>query len=417
MRRNCAAGGGLFVEGRRPVYCFGSSADSRKACSTCGLPSDAGKEQRKLSCGQYNRVVKVTVVGGGIIGCAVAHALASRGASVRIVDMRGAGQGATQASAGILAPYIEGHIDALLRLGVNSLSLYDDFVARVCADAHQPIEYERSGSLHVAKNDAAAMELAIAARRFAHAGVAHELMPAHEALRVEAALSPRIISALLLLDHGYVRASELTSALVAAAIHCGAQMIVASVEEVCITSGICVVQSSAGRFESDAVVVAAGSWSGRLRPLAPPIRPVRGQLLHLHFQQRPLSRVVWGTDCYLVPWRDGSLLVGATVEEAGFDETATAAGVTRLLESSAELLTTVPEARFEAVRVGLRPGTPDELPLIGPSSTMPGVYYATGHYRNGVLLSPLTAKLMADLVLDGRRDPDLELVRPDRFGM
>jgi glycine/D-amino acid oxidase-like deaminating enzyme len=130
-----------------------------------------------------------------------------------------------------------------------------------------------------------------------------------------------------------------------------------------------------------------------------------------------LSRVVWGTDCYLVPWRDGSLLVGATVEEAGFDETATAAGVTRLLESSAELLTTMPEARFDTVRIGLRPGTPDELPLIGPSSTMPGVYYATGHYRNGVLLSPLTAKLVAALVLDGRRDPDLELVRPDRFGL
>jgi glycine/D-amino acid oxidase-like deaminating enzyme len=147
------------------------------------------------------------------------------------------------------------------------------------------------------------------------------------------------------------------------------------------------------------------------------VRPVRGQLLHLHFNSRPLSRVVWGTDCYLVPWRNGALLVGATVEEAGFDETATAAGVTRLLEASADLLTAVPQARFEAVRVGLRPGTPDELPLIGPSSTMPGVYYATGHFRNGVLLSPLTAKLVADLVVDGRRDPDLELVRPDRFNL
>jgi len=373
--------------------------------------------QRKLSSGQYNRGVKVTVVGGGIIGCAVAHALTSRGAAVRIVDMRGAGRGATQASAGILAPHIEGHIDALLRLGVNSLALYDDFVARVSADAEQPIEYERSGSLHVARNDAAAMELAIAARRFAHAGVAHELMPAHEALRLETALSPRLVSALLLPDHGYVRAAELTSALLAAAIRRGAEMIVASVEEVCGGSGTCVVQSSAGRLESDAVVIAAGSWSGRVSPLTPPVRPVRGQLLHLHFEKRPLSRVVWGTDCYLVPWRDGSLLVGATVEEVGFDETATAAGVTRLLESSAELLTTMPEARFDAVRIGLRPGTPDELPLIGPSSTMPGVYYATGHYRNGVLLSPLTAKLVADLVLDGRRDPDLELVRPDRFGL
>ena len=169
-------------------------------------------------------------MGGGIIGCAVAHALASRGAAVRIVDMRGAGRGATQASAGILAPYIEGHIDALLRLGVNSLALYDDFVARVSADAEESIEYERSGSLHVAKNEAAAMELAIAARRFAHAGVPHELMPAQEAQRLETALSPRMISALLLPEHGYVRASELTSALVAAAIRRGAEMLVASVE-------------------------------------------------------------------------------------------------------------------------------------------------------------------------------------------
>jgi glycine/D-amino acid oxidase-like deaminating enzyme len=222
---------------------------------------------------------------------------------------------------------------------------------------------------------------------------------------------------LLLPDHGYVRAAELTSALLAAAIRLGAEMMVGSVEEVRADAGTCVVQSSAGRIESDAVVVAAGSWSGRLPPLTPPVRPVRGQLLQLHFDTRPLSRVVWGTDCHLVPWHDGSLLVGATVEEAGFDETATAAGVTRLLASSTELVTAVPEARFDAVRVGLRPGTPDELPLIGPSSTMPGVYYATGHYRNGVLLSPLTAKLVADLVLNGRRDPDLELVRPDRFGL
>ncbi|HEU5256743.1 MAG TPA: FAD-dependent oxidoreductase, partial [Vicinamibacterales bacterium] len=255
------------------------------------------------------------------------------------------------------------------------------------------------------------------ARRFAHAGVPHTLMPPHDALRLESALSPRIISALLLPDHGYVRAAELTSALLTAAIQQGAEMIVGSVEEICSASGSCIVRSSAGPLESDAVVVAAGSWSGRVPPLTPPVRPVRGQLLQLHFQKRPLSRVVWGTDCYLVPWRDGSLLVGATVEEVGFDETATAAGVTRLLESSAELLTTMPEARFDTVRIGLRPGTPDELPLIGPSSTMPGVYYATGHYRNGVLLSPLTAKLVADLVLDGRRDPDLELVRPDRFGL
>jgi glycine oxidase len=332
--------------------------------------------------------------------------------------MRGTGRGATQASAGILAPYIEGHIDALLRLGVNSLALYDGFIARVSADAQQAIEYDRSGSLHIASNDAAAMELAIAARKFAHAGVAHELMPGHDAMRLEPGLSPRFISALLLPMHGYVRVAELTSALAVAAVRGGAQMLTANVEEICERGrGVVAVRTASGLIESDAVILAAGCWSGRVAPMTPPVRPVRGQLLHLHFKQRPISRVVWGSECYLVPWRNGALLVGATIEEAGFDETATAAGVTRLLEASATLLADVPQARFEGVRVGLRPGTPDELPLIGPSSTMPGVYYATGHYRNGILLAPLTARLVANLVMDGKRDADADLVRPDRFGL
>ncbi|HYS25002.1 MAG TPA: glycine oxidase ThiO [Vicinamibacterales bacterium] len=361
--------------------------------------------------------MRVTIVGGGIIGCAVGHELASRGASVRIIDMRGTGRGATQASAGILAPHIEGHIDALLRLGVASLALYDGFIARASEDSRQAIEYERCGTLHVANTDAAAMELAMAARRLAHEGIAHELMPGHEARRLEAALSPRLISALLLPMHGYVRAAELTFALAAAAERRGAEFITANVDEICAAGNGVAVKTSAGRIEGDVLILAAGSWSGRVPPVKPPVRPVRGQLLHLHFNERPLSHVVWGTDCYLVPWRNGALLVGATVEEAGFDETATADGVARLLGASAELLTTVPQARFETVRVGLRPGTPDELPLIGPASTMPGVYYATGHYRNGVLLAPLTAKLVADLVTGGTPDPALDLVRPDRFGL
>ena len=379
--------------------------------------SDPASNRRKLSHGRYNRVVRITIVGGGIIGCAVGHELASRGAEVRIIERRGTGRGATQASAGILAPYIEGHIDALLHLGVNSLALYDAFIARVTEDSGQAIEYERGGSLHVAKNDAAAMELAIAARRFAHAGVAHELMPGHEARRLEAGLSPRIISALLLPMHGYVRAFELTTALAAAAVRRGAEMIADNVDEICTRGRGVAVRTSNGVIESDAVIIAAGSWSGRVPPMTPPVRPVRGQLLHLHFSTPPVSHVVWGTDCYLVPWKNGAVLVGATVEEVGFDETATADGVSRLLQAATDLLTETPQGRFDAVRVGLRPGTPDELPLIGPAATMPGVYFATGHYRNGVLLSPLTAKLVADLVIDGKRDPDLDVVRPGRFGL
>jgi glycine oxidase len=368
--------------------------------------------------------VRITVVGAGIIGCAVAHELASRGARVRVIDMRGAGRGATQASAGILAPYIEGHSDALLRLGVNSLALYEGFVTRASEDSQQAIEFERGGSLQVAVNDTEAMELAAAARRLAHADVEHELMPGHHARGLEPMLSPQVQSALLLPQHAYVRALELTSALAEAATRRGAEFTTSTVEDICPSTrlragstGAAAVRTANGLVESDAIVIAAGSWAGQLPPSRPPVRPVRGQLLHLHFAERPLSRVVWGTGCYLVPWRNGSLLVGATVEEAGFDETATAAGVTHLLGRCAELIAATPGARFDAVRVGLRPATPDELPLIGASSTMPGIYYATGHFRNGVLLAPLTARMVADLVIDGRRDPDLELVRPDRFGL
>jgi thiazole synthase len=127
--------------------------------------------------------------------------------------------------------------------------------------------------------------------------------------------------------------------------------------------------------------------------------------------------VIWGSRCYLVPWRDGSVLAGATVEDVGFDESSTDAGIQYLREASAELLPILRGAAVEEVRVGLRPMTGDELPAIGPSSTMRNVFYATGHYRNGVLLAALTASLVADLVLDGGRSPELALVRPDRLGL
>ena len=178
------------------------------------------------------------------------------------------------------------------------------------------------------------------------------------------------------------------------------------------------VETSGGELTADAVVLAAGSWSGGVAvageaPL--PVRPVRGQLLHLAWTGRPPARVVWCPGCYVVPWPDGSLLVGATVEEAGFDERATVAGVASLIEAVGGVMPQARTAGFEAVRVGLRPGTPDDLPVVGRSAAAPGLVYATGHYRNGVLLAPLTARLVADLVLDGREDPLLSSVSPVRF--
>ncbi|HUK33520.1 MAG TPA: FAD-dependent oxidoreductase, partial [Vicinamibacterales bacterium] len=127
-------------------------------------------------------------------------------------------------------------------------------------------------------------------------------------------------------------------------------------------------------------------------------------------------RVIWGDHCYLVPWENGTLLVGATMEEVGFDERTTAEAVRHLLTSACELVPAAATAAFLSARAGLRPGTPDALPVIGWSTAMPDLMYATGHFRNGVLLCPLTAQLVADAILDGKNDPLLAATSPRRFG-
>jgi glycine/D-amino acid oxidase-like deaminating enzyme len=147
-----------------------------------------------------------------------------------------------------------------------------------------------------------------------------------------------------------------------------------------------------------------------------PVRPVRGQLLYLAWSGAPLRRVTWSSGCYLVPWEDGTLLVGATVEEAGFDERTTVEGVRGLLDAVCAIVPHACTAAFTGARVGLRPATIDNLPVIGPSAVVPNLMYATGHYRNGVLLAPLTAQLVADAMLDNRLDPMLAPVSPARFG-
>jgi glycine oxidase len=390
--------------------------------------------------------VQIVVVGAGVVGCAVAHELASRGARVQVIDPRGIGLGATQASAGILAPHIEGHSAesgsdaasagdgaplALRDLGVKSLALYDGFIDRIRSESGRSVEYDRSGSLQIALNDEEARALQTFAAGLARDGVPHAPLCPRDARALEPGLSDQIASALLIPLHGYVAASALTSALGLAAQALGATFASARVESVASSAGAIRVVTDGGTIESQAVVVAAGSWSSLIgaapRQVAPPVKPVRGQLLHLRRRRRPASRVIWHEasergaasklgPSYAVPWADGSVLVGATVEDVGFDEHQTPDAVAQLRAESVALLPETADAVLHAVRVGLRPSTPDGLPLVGPSSTMPNLFYATGHYRSGVLLAPLTAALVADFILDGRRDPALEHTRPDRFG-
>ena len=364
----------------------------------------------------------IIVVGAGIVGCAVAHELASRGASVEIVDERPVGMGATQASAGVLAPYIEAREGSpLLDLTVRSLSLFDTFVERVSRESGIAVPYRRSGTIDIAVNGAELGALRETAAVLARRGVPALLLDAQTVLAEEPQLGGRAVGGLLIESHGFVGAADLTRALAAAARRRGAQLVEHSrVRRITRLHGDMVIETNRGSLTSNAVVLAAGSWSGEIViddvSTTVPVRPVRGQLLHLAWTGTPLRRVTWSGRCYLVPWQDGTLLVGATVEEAGFDERTTVAGVRELLDAVCGIVPRAHAAGFIGARVGLRPATIDELPVIGPSRVMPNLMYATGHYRNGVLLAPLTAQLVADAMLENRIDPLLDAVSPSRFG-
>ncbi len=367
----------------------------------------------------------VIIIGAGVIGCACAFELAATGSKVTVFDARHVGQGASQASAGVLAPYIEGHGDSPLRdLGQRSLDMYDAFVQRLTATTGRVIPYTRGGTLEIALEAEHAQNLRESGEVLRQEGVDAHWIDAEDLRDVEPVAATGAIGGLLIDVHGFIGVPEFTDALAAGAMRSGARFALdARVISVSPSAdGRLVVHTENGPSVADKVVLAAGSWATQIRiaGVAPAlwVRPIRGQLLHLAWQtEQPLRHVLWGTDCYLVPWLNGRVLVGATVEDAGFDERATAAGVRDLLEAACALVPRLWQASFVEVRVGLRPASPDAVPIVGESEVLPGLIYATGHFRNGVLLTPLTAALVKALVMeDAASDPALEAMNPARIG-
>ena len=361
----------------------------------------------------------VIIIGAGIIGCAIAQELAARGARVRVIEARSVAAGATRASAGMLVPYLEAHERGpLFGLATRSLGLYDGFVARITADSTIAVEYRRCGSLQIAADDASAAQLRSAQQSFPSV---LQWLDAYGARRAEPSLAQSIEGAVFAPIHAYVNVNALTEALAWAAMRHGVEFEAGRRITALETreGAVMVVGADGSRWAAETVVLASGSWTpqaGTSDPAASHVRPVRGQLLRLAWRGTPLSHVLWGPDCYVVPWLDGTILVGSTMEDVGYDENATAAGVRDLLDAVCELLPDAWRASFIDARAGLRPATSDGLPLVGRSASNHQIVYATGHFRNGILLAPLTAALVADLILEGRADPALDLMRPDRFG-
>lgn len=364
----------------------------------------------------------VIVVGAGIVGCTIAYELAKSGARVHVLEPRSPGQGATRASAGILAPFIEGHGSKLLRdLGKRSLDMYEPFMARLREDSGQDLIYTRNGTFELAFSAVDVKRLRELADWLGSQQVESRWIEPAGFAEWEPNAAPNAAGALLIPAHGFVGVTSLTLAAATAAEKFGAHFSISAgaIRIFPAANGRVAVHTAGTTLDADRVVLAAGSWSSQITiegADTPPVKPIRGQLLQLQAVVGTIQRVIWGPDGYLVPWPDGSVLVGSTVEDVGFDEAHTTEAVQRLRAAAASLIPRLASADLTSVRTGLRPKGPDDVPILGRSSVVPGLIYATAHYRNGVLFTPLTVELVRDLVFERAADPALRDLDPSRFG-
>ncbi|KPF84743.1 glycine oxidase [alpha proteobacterium AAP38] len=366
---------------------------------------------------------RVAIIGGGIIGMAIGWRLAQGGASVDIFDRASAGQGATRAAAGMLAAGVEAEPgeQRLLPLCLESQARWPGFAAELEALTGMQVGLRTEGTLVVASTRDE-VELLRSNYEFQR-GLGLDLvwLSGAAAKEKEPFLNPRTAAGVFSAKDGQV-----DNRLAAAALRVALERTGARLHEGVDVTGLDVQGGRATGVvlgdrvvPADSVVLAAGAWSrlvpGQASP--PPVRPVKGQMMSLAMDPANplLSHVVWAPKCYLVPRADGTLIIGATTEEKGFDAQMTAGGVLALLDAAWRALPGVEELPVKEMWVGHRPGCRDDAPILGPAAGLEGLVLATGHHRNGILLAPLTADAIADLVLTGRVDPHIAPFGAGRF--
>lgn len=358
----------------------------------------------------------VIIVGAGVIGLGIAWRAAQRGLAVTVVDPS-PGSGATWTAAGMLAPATELHYgeQSLLRLGLESARRYPTFVEELEGVAGRRVGYRRDGTL-VAAWDAADLAGLRDLQEFGRSlGLSTELVTGRELRRLEPALASGLPGGMVAGDDCQVDNRLLSGALLAAAEKAGVRIVR---ERAVSVSGHEVVLADTAVLLADTVVLAAGAWSTQLCG-AVPVRPVKGQTLRLRVPgEAPLRRVLRGTvhgsPVYVLPRADGQIVVGASSEEAGFDQRPRAGAIYDLLRDAQALVPVLGEAAFEEVSTSVRPGSPDNAPLLGPTG-VDGLIVATGHYRNGILLAPVTADGIAELLATGVLPELLAPFTPSRF--
>ncbi|MFE6487230.1 glycine oxidase ThiO [Streptomyces sp. NPDC057757] len=364
----------------------------------------------------------VVIVGGGVIGLATAWRALAGGLDVTVVDPEPASK-ASYASAGMLPPANEQLYDdePLRRLYLASRDRYPSFVAELEEASGRSAGYRRDGVLDVALDDAGVAGLDHAHRFHQAHGIRTETLTAEECLAYEPRLAPTVRGGLFAPDDGAIDPRRLTAALLTAIERLGGTLVADRATDLLVESRATGVRlAGGGTVTGDRTVLAAGCWThllGGLPPgVVPEVRPVKGQILRLRSAEPFLTRttrgLVRGSAVYLVPRPDGELVVGATYEELGYDTTVTAGGLAELLDKARAVLPEVTGLAFAEVTAALRPGSPDDRPLIGATS-VPDLLLATGHFRIGVQLCAVTADALA-AVLAGGEPP--EVVRPFAAG-
>lgn len=366
----------------------------------------------------------IAIIGGGVCGLGIGWRLAQAGRSVTVLDRGQAGMGASWAAAGMLAPQVEAEPseEPLLALSLESRQLWAEFASEVEAASEMKVNYRREGTLVVALDRDDVERLRYRYDFLTSLGLDLEWITGAEARRREPHLARGVSAAVFsALDH-QVDNRRLSAALREAYVRAGGILREnTAVREIIHEGGhVTGLRLEDDELEADTVIVAAGPWSrdipGLPEALKPPVRPLKGQMLALQMPRGAslLDRVVWGPDIYLVPRGDGRLLIGATVEEMGFDASITAGGMMDLLRDAWQVLPGIYDLPVVESWVGFRPASRDHAPILGPTA-MAGLIMATGHHRNGILLAPITARTIADYVLSGEVPAAILPFSLDRF--
>jgi glycine oxidase len=361
----------------------------------------------------------VVIAGGGVIGGSIALELAVAGLQVAIFDQQRPGLEASWASAGILSPAPE-HAGMIPTVAAGKMSarLYPEFVARVEELSGQQTGYRPKGTLAATFSQDAREELSTIIALHHGLGLRAEALRPEDARELEPSLCEEIEAAVLRPDEASVDNRALTGAVLEAASRSGVEVVAGRrASRVWREGNRCRGLILEGeKVEAKWTVIAAGCFSALIEGVDryAPVRPAKGQMASLRCGKVKMERVLWSENIYLVPRNDGRILAGATVEYLGFDKQTNAGGLSKILSGAIELAPELREARIEETWAGLRPDSPDHLPILGPTD-VDGLLIATGHFRSGILLAPFTARLIREWITESRVSEDWDRFSPMRF--